>query len=355
MASDLKLLALDGDGIGPEIMAATLAVLEAVRPDVKRTIQVTERQIGFAALKTSGSTIPDDVISAAQQADGILLGPVSHNEYPPREQGGFNPSGVLRRELDLFANIRPARVWNGLPGPTGKSFDLVVVRENLEGFYADRNMHTGGGEFMPEPGIALAVRKITAKASRRIAEVAFELAAARPARKVTAIHKANVLRMSDGLFLDTVRDVAQSFPTVAYDELLVDAAAAHLVRDPGQFDVIVTPNMFGDILSDLASELAGGLGLAGSLNRGTNAVAAQAQHGSAPNLAGRDVANPTSLILSLAMMLRHLDETSAAEKIEMSIATALANPDTRTQDLGGQMSTTGFVHFVISQFKSCTK
>ncbi len=177
----LRFLALDGDGIGPEIMASTLRVLDAIRPAMNRDVEVTRAQIGFEALKAHGSTIPDAVIEAALACDGVILGPVSHNAYPPKEQGGLNPSGVLRKEMDLYANIRPARLWDGLEAPSQTPLDLIVVRENLEGFYADRNMFMGGGEFMPVPGVALAIRRITAEASLRIARKGFELAASRPA------------------------------------------------------------------------------------------------------------------------------------------------------------------------------
>lgn len=347
MAADLTLLRLDGDGIGPEIMAATVAVLNAAKPVLTRSVKMETALIGFAALEAHGTTIPDAVIEAAQKADGVLLGPVSHNAYPPREAGGLNPSGILRGALDLYANIRPAKAYAGVPSPSITPIDLVVVRENLEGFYADRNMHSGPGEVMPVPGVALATRKVTEAASRRIAEAAFELAMTRPAKKVTAVHKANVMRLSDGLFLDTVRDVAATFPAVEYEEMLVDAAAAHLVRAAERFDVIVTTNMFGDILSDLASELAGGLGLAASLNRGPSAAAAQAQHGSAPDIAGRDIANPVSMILSCAMLLRHLAEKAAADLIERAVSACLAAPQTRTHDLGGVLGTQAFASAVI--------
>lgn len=351
MAADLKLLALPGDGIGPEIMEATLSVLDAVRPKIARPIAVETREIGFAALERRGSTIPADVIAAAKGADGVLLGPVSHNAYPPREEGGLNPSGVLRRELDLFANIRPARRWAGIASPIGRDMDVVVVRENLEGFYADRNMHHGPGEFMPVPGVALAMRRITEHASRRIAEAGFRIAAERPAKRVAVIHKANVMRLSDGLFLETVRDVAKGYPDVAYEEVLVDAAAALLVRAPERFDTLITTNMFGDILSDLASELCGGLGLAGSLNAGPHHAAAQAQHGSAPDIAGQDVANPTSLILSLAMLLRHLGEGAAADAIIAVLADGLASEKTRTRDVGGVLGTTAFTEALVAKLQ----
>lgn len=338
----LRLLCLPGDGIGPEIVGATRSVIDAIAPLCGQPIQVTQATIGFEALRSQGTTLPDPVLDMARDSDGVLLGPVSHNAYPPVADGGINPSGALRKALTLYANERPARTWAGLPSKTGDSFDLVVMRENLEGFYADRNMHVGPGEVMTDPDTALSLRKITRTGSLRIARAAFALAKAQGRRRVTAVHKGNVMRVSDGLFLDCCRAIAADHPEIIYDEMLVDAAAAHLVRDPGAFEVIMTTNMFGDILSDLASELAGGLGLAGSLNHGDTHAIAQAQHGSAPDIAGQDRANPTSLILSLAMLLRHRGEGQAASAIEGAIATLLANPDTRTADLGGPLGTQAF-------------
>jgi len=342
MLEKRQLLCLNGDGISDEIMAATLAVFETVRPQLNRPVTIINEQVGFASLARSGTTITKDVIAAAASADGLILGPVSHNSYPPVAEGGLNPSGVLRKSLSLYANIRPAVSFDGLPRPTKHKYDLVVMRENLEGFYADRNMAEGPGEIMPVDGVALAFRRITRDASYNIAKAAFELAMKRQKKTVTAIHKANVMRLSDGLFLDTVRDVAKTYPQIAYDEMLVDAAAALLVRDPGRFDVLVTTNMFGDILSDLASELSGGLGLAGSLNAGHGHIMAQAQHGSAPDIAGQDKANPTSLILSLAMLLEQWEETKAAARINGALVTLLANAKTRTTDLGGMLTCSAF-------------
>ncbi len=346
-----SLLVLPGDGIGPEICQASCRVLEAASDTYGLSLTLKHRDIGFAALAAQGSTIPQEVIDAAREAHGVILGPVSHNDYPPQSEGGLNPSGVLRSALELFANIRPARSRQGVPAPIAPSVDLVIVRENLEGFYADRNMHQGPGEFMPTPDTALAFRKITAGASRRIAERAFFLAAGRGAKRVTAVHKANVMRVSDGLFLREVRTVAKRYPDIAYEEVLVDAAAALLVRDPARFDVIVTTNMFGDILSDLASELAGGLGLAASLNAGMNHAAAQAQHGSAPDLAGQDRANPSSLIASAAMLLEHLGFAQAARAIEQALDRALSQPETRTADLGGSMGTAAFANYVAESIR----
>lgn len=340
--SKITLLCLSGDGIGPEIVAATTSVLRAVASRFRLPLRFESRDIGFVALKAEGTTIPDSVVEAALAADGVILGPVSHNAYPPVSEGGRNPSGVLRAGLELFANIRPAFSYGGLATPINKPVDLVIVRENLEGFYADRNMYQGAGEFMPVPGVAMAMRLITAEGSRRIAEKAFQIAARRPGKRVAAVHKANVMRVSDGLFLDEVRSVAADNPDIAYEEVLVDAAAALLVRDPARFDVVVTTNMFGDILSDLASELSGGLGLAASLNVGTANAAAQAQHGSAPELAGLDVANPTSLIGSAAMLLDHLNFSEPAAAIRGALQQALADPGTRTADLGGSLGTRAF-------------
>lgn len=342
----MHLLVLPGDGIGPEIVAATETVLAAAAARHSLNLHLVRAGIGLAALAAQGTTIPEAVVEAARAADGVILGPVSHNAYPPVAQGGHNPSGVLRRALGLYANIRPARSRPGVPRPVAAPVDLVVVRENLEGFYADRNMAQGPGEFMPEPGIALALRKITAAGSRRIAEAAFALAATRPARRVTTVHKANVLRLSDGLFLSEVRAVAARHPQVAHDELLVDAAAALMVRDPGRFDVVLTTNMFGDILSDLAAELAGGLGLGASLNLGEGVAVAQAQHGSAPDIAGQDRANPGALIGSAAMLLAHLGAREAARGIEAALEAALADPACRTADLGGRLGTRAFADHI---------
>ncbi|MGI9373585.1 MAG: isocitrate/isopropylmalate dehydrogenase family protein [Hyphomicrobiales bacterium] len=344
----MKLLFLPGDGIGPEICRATFGVAKALEKRFSLGLDFVHETIGFDALKRHNTTMPTQVLERARAADGIVLGPVSHADYPSREEGGLNPSGVLRRELQLFANVRPARTRDQLPHPAREPFDLVVVRENLEGFYADRTMFAGTGEFMPTPDLALSVRKVTAQGSRRIAERAFQIAAERK-RKVTAVHKANVLRVSGGLFLEHVRDVANQWPDIEYDEMLIDAAAAHLIRNPAQFDTIVTTNMFGDILSDEASELSGGLGLAASLNEGNDHAVAQAQHGSAPGIADQDIANPTSLIGSLGMLLHWLSVKKnlpllhdAAFTLETALSHALSAPETRTRDIGGVLGTNDF-------------
>ena len=347
-AEAVHLLVLEGDGIGPEITAATLDVLRAAAGTFGLRLDFEHAKIGWAAHRALGTTSPDAVFEKAKAADGIILGPVSHNEYPPRAEGGLNPSGEMRRRLDLYANIRPARSRTGFPSRCGVPVDLVVVRENTEGFYADRSMHVGPGEFMPTSDVALAMRKITRTGSTRIAETAFRLARTRR-RKVTSVHKANVLRVTDGLYLECTRAVAARYPDVAYEERLIDAMAALLVRDASQFDVIVTTNMYGDILSDEASEIAGSLGLAASLNAGTEHGVAQAQHGSAPDIAGKNIANPASLIGSAAMLLAWLGERrgdealgQAAQAIETALDRVIAVPATRTPDMGGTLGTAAF-------------
>jgi isocitrate/isopropylmalate dehydrogenase len=348
------LLMLPGDGIGPEIVAATVEVLQAADRLFKLGLAYETAEIGFASLHKAGTTISDAVVEQARQAAGVVLGPVSHNDYPPVSEGGLNPSGELRRRLDLFANIRPARSRPGLPPRCGRDIDLVIVRENTEGFYADRSMHVGPGEFMPTPDLALSVRKITREGATRIVEAAFSLAARRR-KRVTIVHKANVLRLSDGFFLACARHVAERHGGIACEERLVDAMAALLIRDPGQFDVIVTTNMFGDILSDEASEIAGSLGIGASLNAGHRYAVAQAQHGSAPDIAGQGIANPSSLIESAAMLLAWLEERGGGESfaaagqcITEAVEATIAVAANRTRDLGGPLGTKAFTARVIA-------
>lgn len=358
--TNVNIIVLPGDGIGPEITAATLKVLEATDAELGLGLDFEAHDIGFASLRARGTTLPDEIMARIPEADGVILGPVSHYEYPARQEGGINPSAELRVKFNLYANIRPCRSRSDLT-ILRKPMDLVIVRENTEGFYSDRNMFAGNGEFMPDPDMALSIRKITAKASAQVARTAFELARLRR-RKVTAVHKANVVKLSDGLFLREVRKVALDYPDVTLDELIVDAAAAHLIRAPDRFDVIVTTNMFGDILSDEASELSGSLGLGGSINAGNDICIAQAQHGSAPDIAGQNLANPTSLILSAAMLLdwrgrRDADPklTKAAALIEAAIEAVLAKPAKRTRDLGGQLQTDAFADAVCATIRDTAR
>lgn len=352
---------LPGDGIGPEIIDVTESVMIEALEAFEIPFRITRAEVGFPALEHSGTTMPQESVECANAADAFVLGPVSHLDYPSVEEGGVNPSGYFRKEFDLFANVRPARTFTGVEAPSRSPFDLVIVRENTEGFYADRTMFAGTGEVMPTPDLALAYRKVTRRGSERIAEVAFEIARMRNSN-VTAVHKQNVLRVSDGLFLEAVHNVASRFPDVGRGDELIDAMVALLIRDPTGFDVIVTTNMFGDILSDAATELAGGLGMAASLNYGDDHLMAQAQHGSAPSLAGTDRANPLSLVLSSSMMLvelgrRRNDErlTAAGTSVDLAVVDTLRDPVTRTGDIGGTAGTQAVGAAVVQSLKRGSK
>jgi 3-isopropylmalate dehydrogenase len=352
----MKFLVLPGDGIGPEIVEASIQVLNAADKKFGLNISYDYEDIGFVSLKKHGTTLREDVLQGARAYDGILLGTQSHADYPAPEKGGRNISAAFRVGLDLYANVRPAKTRTYLPSNMreGKVMDLVIMREATEGFYVDRNMHKGWGEMMPTPDLAIAVRKITRHASMRIAQRAFELAMTRK-KKVTAIHKANSFHMTDGLFLECARTVAKDFPEVEFNDLLVDASTAWMVKNPERFDVLVAENFYGDILSDLASELSGSLGLAGSIMAGDDLCCAQAQHGSAPDIENQDKANPTSMILSVAMLLDWLGAkrqnkafADAGVAMHAAVESVLANPDTRTADIGGRIGTKAFGQAVVN-------
>lgn len=352
----MRVLVLPGDGIGPEISRATVQVLEAADSLLQLGLTFETMDIGLASLKAVGTTLPDAVMNRIPEVDGVILGPVSHYTYPSPAEGGINPSGALRVAFNLGANIRPCRSYPDLT-MLRKPMDLVIVRECTEGFYADRNMFLGTAEFMPDPHTALSVRKISSKACERVAHAAFRLAEKRR-KKVTAVHKANVLKISDGFFLQEIRRVAMEYPHIELEELIVDATAALLIRSPERFDVIVTTNMFGDILSDEASELCGGLGLGASINADDSICVAQAQHGSAPDIEGKNVANPTALILSAAMLLRWRGERDGNNKlvdgaglVESAVGAVLANPELRTRDIGGTLATNKFASEVANTMR----
>jgi 3-isopropylmalate dehydrogenase len=356
----MKILVIPADGIGPEIVAAAVHVLKAADEAFKLGLSFDYDDAGFSSLKKYGTTLRDELLERAKTYDGIILGTQSHADYPPPEQGGRNISAGFRIGLDLYANVRPARTRPFLESNMrpGKAMDLVIMREATEGFYPDRNMARGWGEVMPDPDMALSIRKITRHGSERIARRAFELAMKRR-RKVTAIHKANSFHMTDGLFLECVRKVAQDFPEVQLDDLLVDASTAHLVRQPERFDVLVATNFYGDILSDLASELSGSLGLAGSMMASDTHCCAQAQHGSAPDLQGQDKANPTSMILSVAMLAQWMGEhhrasalVQAGAAIDVAVDKVLENPATRTPDLGGTLGCKAFGDEVVRALRA---
>jgi 3-isopropylmalate dehydrogenase len=352
-----RLGVLHGDGIGPEIVPAAVAVVDAaVAAAGVRPIDWRELPIGFAAIDELGAPTPETTLKALEDTDGWLMGPHDSVAYPEPFRSQLNPSGTMRKHFDLYANIRPAKSFEGgnavVPGT-----DLVIARENTEGFYADRNTHRGTGEMMPTPDVAIMHGIITRKGTERIAHAAFQLAMRRR-RKVTIVHKANVLQMTTGLFRDVCREVAQQYPDVELDDFHIDAMTVHLVRRANEFDVIVTENMFGDILSDLAGEIAGSLGLAPSVNSSDDRAMAQAAHGSAPDIAGQDLANPIAMVLSSAMLLDWLgaryDDSrlaDASRRVEDGIATTVRS-GTSTRDMGGAAGCSEFTAAVIDAIRA---
>ena len=345
---------LRGDGIGPEIMQATISVIEAaIQKDRNVQFQWLELPMGWEAIDTLGHPMPESTLEQLAGCDGWIVGPHDSASYPEDFKKLLNPSGRLRIHFDLYANIRPARTFTGVKSLISDT-DLIIVRENTEGFYPDRNMVQGIGEYMPAEGVVLSVGVFTQRAAERIAHRAFQLAQSRR-KHVTIVHKANVIRLGTGLFLETCCEVAGQYPEVRVDDYHVDAMAAHLVRRSPDFDVIVTTNMFGDILSDLAAELVGSLGLAGSLNAGDTCAMAQAAHGSAPDIAGRGIANPVGLMHSSVALLewmghRHDDPELIALSLAIDSAiTAALTEGPLTRDLGGQADTQTFTTAVIDR------
>jgi isocitrate dehydrogenase (NAD+) len=317
---------IPGDGIGPEVTEAVVRILQASGVAIE-----WERHLaGALAVKKTGSTLPHELLESIRRNKVALKGPVT----TPIGEGFTSVNVGLRKELDLYANLRP--VWN-LPGvrTVFSDIDLVIVRENTEDLYA-------GLEHEVVPGVVESLKIITERASTRIAEFAFTYARRHGRKRVTAIHKANIMKLSDGLFLECTRRVARNWPDVAYDERIVDAACMQLVLKPSQFDLLVMPNLYGDIVSDLCAGLVGGLGLVGAANLGTDIGVFEAVHGSAPDIAGKNVANPTALLLSAILMLRHIDENEGADRIMRALTSVLAEGRHRTQDIAGTATTSEF-------------
>ncbi|WP_406051213.1 isocitrate/isopropylmalate dehydrogenase family protein [Kribbella sp. NBC_00889] len=349
MADHYRLGVLPGDGIGPEIVPAAVQVLDAALAATgAEPVEWVPLPVGAAAIETHGSALPDVTVETLDKLDGWLLGPHDSAAYPAEHRAKLNPSGFLRKHFDLFANIRPAKAFEGTPALV-PGLDLVVVRENTEGFYADRSTYRGTGEFMPTADVAIAMGIFTRPAIERIARQALELASRRR-RHLTIVHKANVLRTSTGFFLEICRELAAGYPEVEVDDFHIDAMTVHLVRHGADFDVLVTENMFGDILSDLTGELAGSLGIAPSINASHDRAMAQAAHGSAPDIAGRGLANPTAMIASGAMLLDWLGSEhakQAATLVDRGLRTAVAR-GVRTADLGGTAGTMQFTDAVVA-------
>lgn len=357
-APDYRLGVLTGDGIGPEIVPAAVAAVDAATAAEGAPVQWLSVPMGHKAIAAHRRVLPEDALDLLAGTDGWLLGPHDSVSYPPALRAELNPSAILRKHFDLFANIRPARTLAGVPAVVER-MDLVIVRENTEGFYADRNTFRGSGEWMPVAGVAVAQGVFTRPAAERVARAGYELARQRR-RRLTVVHKSNVLRLTTGLYRDVVYELAPEYPDVAVDDAHIDAMTAHLVRRPADFDVIVTENMFGDILSDLTGALSGSLGLAASLNASRTTAMAQAAHGAAPDIAGRGVANPVAMILSAAMLLDWLGGqrrdprlTRAGRRIDAAVTATLAD-GIGTPDLGGQAVTSEFAATVVSRVTAVT-
>jgi 3-isopropylmalate dehydrogenase len=357
MTRTYRLGVLLGDGIGPEIVPSSVTILDAALAAAGvEPVEWVELPLGRSAIDEFAAHTPESTLTALADLDAWLLGPHDSAAYPEPYRSQLNPSGTIRKHFDLYANIRPAKAFEGgkavVPGT-----DLVIVRENTEGFYADRNTFAGTGEFMPTPDVAIAMGIITRPACERIARSAFELAQRR-SKKLTIVHKANVLKLTTGLFRDVCREVAKEYPDVSVDDFHIDAMTVHLVRNADKFDVLVTENMFGDILSDLAGEIAGSLGIAPSVNSSDTHAMAQAAHGSAPDIAGKGLANPIAMILSSAMLLdwlgaKHDDPrlADAAARVEQGVAATVA-AGTSTRDLAGTASTSEFTAAVVDAIKA---
>jgi len=342
----LKVGILEGDDIGLEVVPECVKVMRAAARKTGLEIDWHPVPIGKKALDQLGHTLPPGTLEKLDTLDGWVLGPIGHQAYPKGKPNVINPHPILRKHYDLFANIRPSKSYPGLPA-LYKDVDLVIVRENNEGFPPDRNTYLGNGEFRPTPDMTISIRLITREGSRKVARAAFELARTRPRRKLTSVHKDTVFKLGCGMFAEECRTLAREYADVAYDEVLVDTFAMKLVMKPQQFDVIVTTNTFGDILSDAASGLVGGLGLAPGLSAGPQRAMAQATHGSAPDIAGRNIANPYAMIMSGQMLLAWLGHkhgepraVHAAGLIESAMERVIREGKALTGDLGGKASTT---------------
>jgi len=330
-----NIVLIPGDGIGPEVTECTRRVVDATGVGIEWKTHLA----GQSALDQLGHPLPPETLAAVQTAHATLKGPTA----TPSGTGFRSVNVEMRQKLHLFANYRPARSLPGVPSRYD-NVDLIVVRENTEGLYS-------GLEHEVVPGVVESLRVVTEVASERIARFAFETARRQGRKRVTCVHKANILKLSDGLFLRTCRRVAESFPDVAFDDSIIDAAAMKLVINPQAFDVMVMENLFGDIVSDLTAGLVGGLGLAPSANVGNGVGVFEAVHGSAPDIAGKRLANPTALMLSAVLMLRFLNEKEAADRIENAIRAVFTKGDVRTGDLAGKATSDQFVDAILDAMR----
>jgi isocitrate dehydrogenase (NAD+) len=327
---------LPGDGIGPEIVAATVRIVEASGVDIEWETHIA----GAQALEKYGMTLPDSTIESIRRNRVALKGPL----MTPIGKGFTSVNVGLRKTLDLYANVRPIKALPNIPCRYPE-LDIVIVRENTEDLYA-------GLEHTVVPGVVESIKIITEKASTRISRYAFDYAVQNKRKKVTAVHKANIMKLSDGLFLQSFYDVAKQFPDITADDKIIDNCCMQLVMNPQQFDVMVMENLYGDIVSDLCAGLIGGLGLAPGANIGEAGAVFEAVHGSAPDIAGQGIANPTAILMSAIMMLRHLGERAAAENVENAMLAVFVEGASLTKDLGGTAKTADFATAIIDKMNA---
>ena len=331
---------IPGDGIGPEVTAATIAILEAAGEQTGCHFEWHSFEAGADAYAKTGEYIPQALMDSVLENKVGLKGPIT-----TPIGGGFSSINVqLRKKFDLYANVRPVKSLPGLKS-NYPDIDLVIFRENTEDLYA-------GIEYMATPDVAQSIKIITRKGSLRIAEAAFAYARKHGRKKIHAIHKANIMKLSDGLFLRCCKEVAAGYPEITYAEHIVDNTCMQLVLNPYQYDVILTENLYGDILSDLCSAFVGGLGLVPGANLGTESAIFEAVHGSAPDIAGQDKANPTALLQSAILMLHHIDEAETANTVQAALETVYAEGKSLTRDVGGQTGTRDFSEAVIAALLS---
>jgi 3-isopropylmalate dehydrogenase len=348
----LRIGILNGDDIGHEIVPASVEISRAAAELHGVAIDWQPLPIGRTALDTHGHTLPPDTLDALKTLDGWILGPIGHRAYP-KGPNAINPHPILRKQFNLFANVRPTRSYPGI-GCLYDDVDLVIVRENNEGFQPDRNMLLGNAEFRPNDEVTLSMRVITRTGSSRVARAAFELARQRR-KHLTYVHKDTVFKLGCGMFVEECQKLAPEYPDVRVDDVIVDTMAMRLVRDPQTFDVVVTTNMFGDILSDEAAGLVGGLGMAPGLCIGDgDVVMAQATHGSAPDIAGKGIANPYAMMESTRMMFDWLGHSRGNEgavrmaaSMSRAITQALGDEQARTGDVRGKGNTAAFTQAVL--------
>ena len=351
-ANEIRLAILDGDGIGPEITAATLSVLNAAARRAGLSVRSKRALIGWKAYEKSKCTLPDATRKVLDAHEGWIVGPTFAGEYPKDDPMRGHPNGFIRRHYKLFANVRPVDAWPQLE-PLVPDVNITVLRENTEGFYPDRNMAWGYGEFKPRDDVGIALRVITGEACERFARFAFEFAKAGGLDRICVVHKRTVLPQTDGIFIGAFERLQKDYRNIKIELVRIDTFSSSFPRDARRYRFVATTNLFGDILSDQASGLAGGVGLAPSLNAGHDHAMAQAVHGTAPDIAGKGVANPSALILSTALLMRWFYQRSGrtasrttAELIESAIRRTIESGAT-TPDLGGNASTSDFARSVI--------